>query len=749
MADRVIQRNDTAANWQSVNPVLATGEIGIVIDGAKGYKIGDGVTRWNDLPYPANPTNVVQELGDNEYVVISQKGVTNKLSELDSEVKLNSIAIGKTEFLPIILSSSNSFKVTTKPLSVPNGNYTFGFRLNEVADREIYIAIRDSLGNKLLNTNISKDVLTNEWNVAVTKSPITITYAQYGEDRKDVTITTSIDYDKNIHNEIEDLHLEQSNDKESLSSLEYRLGKAYLPSTEIEVKIGKYIDYERGIEVEYAQGVYTDYIEFIPTNRYNYIGDYGFGISPISYYDKDKKFISSYSTNYESSIINIDYVVSNIPSNTAFIRFSGYEEAKVTVKSLEDFLSDNNRNVSELRSRLDVVEKETDLSNTTAVVFDNGYIDINGKLAEYVDGKYSDYYEINGKVFDYKGTTQYRATCYVFYDENKSKISSYPDTNQSTRLYVDVKSVAPPSNAKYVRFSGLYEDFSAVIYSNGNLRKEIDLINEELNKLQYKGENKLYGKSVIWVGDSITEGSVRMSPPFGGWAKIIADKNTMKSTNYGIGGTCITHIEGKTNAIVDRLQNYSKDVDYCIVQGGLNDTAQAGEILGEITNGYTAQLNTSTYCGAMEFICKYLATNYSGKKYGFIVTFQIASTKWNTTWGDKTVEILKKWGIPYIDLRYCAGFNLASPDMRKLFGTYIGDVALYDSTKGYVLDEQVKYNGALYKANVDIPSPSGEFDASKWTLQESDNASDYDNWHCNITGYKMIADKIEAWMRTL
>lgn len=94
MADRVIQRNDTADNWQSVNPVLATGEIGIVIDGAKGYKIGDGVTPWNDLPYPANPTNVVQELGNNENAVISQKGVTDKLTELGSKVELANFVNG-------------------------------------------------------------------------------------------------------------------------------------------------------------------------------------------------------------------------------------------------------------------------------------------------------------------------------------------------------------------------------------------------------------------------------------------------------------------------------------------------------------------------------------------------------------------------------------------------------------------------------------------------------------------------------
>lgn len=80
MADRVIQRNDTAARWQSINPVLAQGELGIVSDGAKGYKIGDGVTAWNSLEYPANPTSVVQELGNSETAVMSQKAVTNSLS---------------------------------------------------------------------------------------------------------------------------------------------------------------------------------------------------------------------------------------------------------------------------------------------------------------------------------------------------------------------------------------------------------------------------------------------------------------------------------------------------------------------------------------------------------------------------------------------------------------------------------------------------------------------------------------------
>ena len=75
--DRVLQRRDTASNWAKFNPVLSEGEIGIVIDGGKGYKIGDGVTHWNDLEYPSNPTSVVGMIGDSEVAVINQKGVSS------------------------------------------------------------------------------------------------------------------------------------------------------------------------------------------------------------------------------------------------------------------------------------------------------------------------------------------------------------------------------------------------------------------------------------------------------------------------------------------------------------------------------------------------------------------------------------------------------------------------------------------------------------------------------------------------
>lgn len=50
MADIIQIRRDTAANWTSVNPILAQGELGVETDTHK-FKIGDGTTAWATLVY--------------------------------------------------------------------------------------------------------------------------------------------------------------------------------------------------------------------------------------------------------------------------------------------------------------------------------------------------------------------------------------------------------------------------------------------------------------------------------------------------------------------------------------------------------------------------------------------------------------------------------------------------------------------------------------------------------------------------
>ena len=56
---RIQQRRDTASNWTSANPTLASGEMGIETDTDK-FKLGDGSTAWTSLGYGGiqGPTGV-------------------------------------------------------------------------------------------------------------------------------------------------------------------------------------------------------------------------------------------------------------------------------------------------------------------------------------------------------------------------------------------------------------------------------------------------------------------------------------------------------------------------------------------------------------------------------------------------------------------------------------------------------------------------------------------------------------------
>ena len=91
MAKKIIkaqmkQRIDTKANWVSKNPVLLLGELGMVSDDLNLYKVGDGTTAWNALPFRGFDGTLAQETGTSENAVMSQKAVTEKFTGLESKV---------------------------------------------------------------------------------------------------------------------------------------------------------------------------------------------------------------------------------------------------------------------------------------------------------------------------------------------------------------------------------------------------------------------------------------------------------------------------------------------------------------------------------------------------------------------------------------------------------------------------------------------------------------------------------------
>ena len=75
-------RRDSAYNWQNLNPILMDQEHALELDTMK-YKIGDGISHFNDLPY-RDKSLVLQEMGNSLIDVMSQKAITRELNYLHS-----------------------------------------------------------------------------------------------------------------------------------------------------------------------------------------------------------------------------------------------------------------------------------------------------------------------------------------------------------------------------------------------------------------------------------------------------------------------------------------------------------------------------------------------------------------------------------------------------------------------------------------------------------------------------------------
>jgi hypothetical protein len=130
MATRIQLRGDIAANWTSVNPILAEREFAVETDTLR-YKIGDGVTSWTGLTYqglsgatgpqgpqgiqgnegPQGPQGIQGVSGNTPTIIAGTNIITGGTSEspvislTDSPIVNNLTASGITE--------SSVFKVTT------------------------------------------------------------------------------------------------------------------------------------------------------------------------------------------------------------------------------------------------------------------------------------------------------------------------------------------------------------------------------------------------------------------------------------------------------------------------------------------------------------------------------------------------------------------------------------------------------------------------------------------------------------
>lgn len=204
----------------------------------------------------------------------------------------------------------------------------------------------------------------------------------------------------------------------------------------------------------------------------------------------------------------------------------------------------------------------------------------------------------------------------------------------------------------------------------------------------------LYSRKVRCNGDSIMVGAGYA----GGFMSIIADKLNMDNQNIAVGGGTIATgtTEGSANRhwISDTMGDLT-DGDYFIINGGVNDYSlnvplfPAGETAPRTNIRTTRPTDTSIFSEAMEAICFDLITAHPTKKLGFVFPHKISWLDWTTNslgytymdYKNAQKAILKKWGIPYIDISEISHMNTVFPAISSAYTS--GNDRTHPNVEGY------------------------------------------------------------------
>jgi len=278
---------------------------------------------------------------------------------------------------------------------------------------------------------------------------------------------------------------------------------------------------------------------------------------------------------------------------------------------------------------------------------------------------------------------------YVMYDGNKNKIL-VNTTETTTKSLIKITS-SSLIDVAYVRFSVYKEDADTTIASYTDYteqdeyglwidklrlnRKNIgydmkNYLDDLIHSISASINNPLLNKKILNFGDSISAGDGNNGV---GVAELIASRNNMTVYDYAVGGATVTEITVGGNNIITKInQAITNGVvcDYIIFNGLTNDiNGGAVQPLGVITSGYSDTLDKTTFCGAFEYICKTLKTQWLGAKILYFRPHNMSSRNLNNQkiYGEKAKEICKKWGIPIVDLFEEGGLNTNILEMKNTY----------------------------------------------------------------------------------
>ena len=197
--------------------------------------------------------------------------------------------------------------------------------------------------------------------------------------------------------------------------------------------------------------------------------------------------------------------------------------------------------------------------------------------------------------------------------------------------------------------------------------------------IQPHTENPLKGKTIIYLGSSVTYGSDSIGVSFVEYIDRLDGTTSVKEAVSGT--TLVTKDDASGSSYIPRMKTINPDIpaDAFICQLSTNDATRHMP-LGTISEGFAlADFDTETVTGAIEYIIA-----YAGKTWHCPVLFYTGTRFDCEKYGEMVkllLEIQKKWKIGVIDLWNDEALHAIS---EKDYNLYMSN-PIHPTQAGYLL----------------------------------------------------------------
>lgn len=245
-----------------------------------------------------------------------------------------------------------------------------------------------------------------------------------------------------------------------------------------------------------------------------------------------------------------------------------------------------------------------------------------------------------------------------------------------------------------------------VVYKKPNSKAKTEEINLYDKQILDNNTFDFSTKTVVFIGDSITEGVTATIDQNGNRVSYVTYANSYLKfanvLNHGKGGRMFSNYGGEELSLNYNFSNIiNNSADVIVVFAGVNDYLAGGEKrYGDIYN----KESDAGYCGAVRSFMKQLKLYFSNKEIFFVTTYNVSKQSYATyTDVDTSLDLndfmqvqrnlAKEYGFHVIDI-YSTGFMDGT--VKENSDAYLADGLHPDDTGNIVLGEHIAAELALY-----------------------------------------------------